>query len=381
MKMEVVNTENLKKEIEAEVKPVDKEVELINQQAQENTNEIMALDLENVAEKRQMLKSIDEFAMETMENSSRKNSLLQTTIGNLSKEGEDGSLVSNSLADLHREIKDLDPSLVNFAEGTFLQKIINPIRRYFEKYEKADGVINDILVSLDKGKNTLKNDNTTLDIEEENLRELTKKLNNELALGMAMDEQIVEQIEQAKLNGEDEEKIKFVTEEILFPLRQRIMDMQQMVVVNHQGIVAMEVIKRNNRELIRGVDRAKTVTVTALRTAVMVASALYNQKIVLKKIVALNQTTSNIIASTGRMLKEQGAEVQKQATSATVNPEALKQAFQDAISALEDISTFKQEALPKMHETIEQFRELAETGEKEILRLEKAQEEQKRLTE
>ena len=381
MKMEVVNTENLKKEIEAEVKPVDKEVELINQQAQENTNEIMALDLENVAEKRQMLKSIDEFAMETMENSSRKNSLLQTTIGNLSKEGEDGSLVSNSLADLHREIKDLDPSLVNFAEGTFLQKIINPIRRYFEKYEKADGVINDILVSLDKGKNTLKNDNTTLDIEEENLRELTKKLNNELALGMAMDEQIVEQIEQAKLNGEDEEKIKFVTEEILFPLRQRIMDMQQMVVVNHQGIVAMEVIKRNNRELIRGVDRAKTVTVTALRTAVMVASALYNQKIVLKKIDALNQTTSNIIASTGRMLKEQGAEVQKQATSATVNPEALKQAFQDAISALEDISTFKQEALPKMHETIEQFRELAETGEKEILRLEKAQEEQKRLTE
>ena len=87
MKMEVVNTENLKKEIEAEVKPVDKEVEQINKQAQENTNEIMALDLENVAEKRQMLKSIDEFAMETMENSSRKNSLLQTTIGNLSKEG------------------------------------------------------------------------------------------------------------------------------------------------------------------------------------------------------------------------------------------------------------------------------------------------------
>ena len=146
-----------------------------------------------------------------------------------------------------------------------------------------------------------------------------------------------------------------------------------MVVVNHQGIVAMEVIKRNNRELIRGVDRARTVTVTALRTAVMVASALYNQKIVLKKIDALNETTSNIIANTGRMLKDQGAEVQKQATSATVDPESLKQAFQDAISALEDISTFKQEALPKMHETVEQFRELAETGEKEIARLESAE--------
>ena len=375
MKMEIVNTENLKKEVEKEVTPAEKEVQEIKKLAEENTNEIMALDMEDLSKKRNMVKSIDEFAMETMQNSSRKNSLLQTTIGNLSKEGEDGSVVSNSLADLHREIKDLDPSLINFANEGFLQKIINPIRRYFEKYEKADGVIKDILVSLEKGQNTLKNDNTTLDIEEESLRELTKKLNNELALGMEMDEEITRELEEAKLNGIEEEKLKFVTEEILFPLRQRIMDMQQMVVVNHQGIVAMEVIKRNNRELIRGVDRARTVTVTALRTAVMVAGALYNQKIVLKKINLLNETTSNIISSTGRMLKEQGSEVQKQATEATINPENLKQAFQDAISALEDISTFKQEALPKMHETITTFRELAETGEKEIARLEGAKEE------
>ncbi len=375
MKMEIVNTDDLKKEVETEVAPSKNDEKNIKDLATQNTNEIISLDLENLEEKRNMIKSIDEFAMETMQNSSRKNSLLQTTIGNLSKEGEDGSVVSNSLADLHREIKDLDPSLINFANDGFLSKIINPIRRYFQKYEKADGVIKDILVSLDKGKNTLKNDNTTLDIEEESLRELTKKLNNELALGIAMDEEITRKLEEEKEKGIEEEKLKFIQEEILFPLRQRIMDMQQMVVVNHQGIVAMEVIKRNNRELIRGVDRAKTVTVTALRTAVMVASALYNQKIVLKKIDLLNETTSNIISSTGKMLKEQGAEVQKQASEATVDPESLKQAFQDAISALEDISTFKAQALPKMHETINQFRELAETGEKEIARLEGAKDE------
>ena len=375
MKMEIVNTDDLKKEIEEEVKPSKKVENDVKDLAVKNTDEIISLDLENLEEKRNMIKSIDEFALETMQNSSRKNSLLQTTIGNLSKEGEDGSTVSNSLADLHREIKDLDPSLINFSSDGLLSKIVNPIKRYFQKYEKADGVIKDILVSLDKGKNTLKNDNTTLDIEEEALRELTKKLNNELALAIAMDEEISRRLEEEKSNGIEEEKLKFIQEEILFPLRQRIMDMQQMVVVNHQGIVAMEVIKRNNRELIRGVDRAKTVTVTALRTAVMVASALYNQKIVLKKIEILNETTSNIISSTGKMLKEQGAEVQKQATEANINPDSLKQAFQDAISALEDISTFKAQALPKMHETINQFRELAETGEKEIARLEGAKEE------
>jgi len=371
MKMEIVNTEELKKEIETEVKPVSKEIALVQKLAEENTSEIMALDLDKIEEKRKILKSIDEFAMDTLEKSARKNSLLQTTIGNLSKGGEDGSIVSNSLADLHREVKDLDPSALDFAKGGALGKVFNPIRRYFEKYNRADNVIKDIVVSLDKGKATLKNDNTTLEIEEESLREMTKKLNMELALGMTMDAQIAEQIEQAEIRGEDEEKIRFVTEEILFPLRQRVMDMQQMVVVNHQGIIAMEVIKRNNKELIRGVDRAKTVTVTALRTAVMVASALYNQKIVLRKIELLNETTSNIISSTSRMLKEQGAAIQKQATESTISPEVLKQAFQDALSALEDISVFKQQALPRMHETVAQFRVLAETGEKEIARLEK----------
>jgi len=370
MKMEIVNTVELEKEVETETNPVNTEIMLIQKQAEQNANEIMALDLEMIKDKREVLKSIDNFAMDTLQNSANKNSLLQTTVGTLAKGGEDGGVVSKSLADLHREIKDLDPSSLDFAKEGILSIFFNPIRRYFEKYNKADEVINDITVSLDKGKETLKNDNITLDIEEDSLRKLTKKLNMELALGIAMDESIAGQIEQAKIIGEDEEKIKFVTEEILFPLRQRIMDMQHMVIVNHQGIVAMEVIKRNNKELIRGVDRAKTVTVTALRTAVMVASALCNQKIVLRKIELLNETTSNIISSTSRMLKEQGTAIQKQATEATVSPEVLKQALHDALAAIEDISTFKQQALPKMQETITKFRELAETGEREIARLE-----------
>jgi uncharacterized protein YaaN involved in tellurite resistance len=106
----------------------------------------------------------------------------------------------------------------------------------------------------------------------------------------------------------------------------------------------------------------------------MVASALYDQKIVLKKIELLNETTSTIISSTSRMLKEQGAAIQKQATESTISPEILKQSFNDAIAALEDISVFKQQALPKMQQTIEQFREMVEVGEKEIERLHNSKE-------
>ncbi|VVB71552.1 Toxic anion resistance protein (TelA) [uncultured archaeon] len=224
---------------------------------------------------------------------------------------------------------------------------------------------------MDKGKIALKNDNTTLEIEQQALRNLTRKLMKEIQLGTLMDESIEKQIQAAKARNEDPEKVKFVTEEVLFPLRQRIMDMQQMIVVNQQGVMATEVMIRNNKELMRGVERANNVTISALRISMMVASSLYNQNIVLKKIQMLNETTNNIIGSTTQMLKKQGVEIQKQSMDTNISVETLKAAFADAVEALDAINTYKQEALPKMRDTINQFKELAAKSEEQIQQIEK----------
>ncbi|SFA73042.1 Uncharacterized conserved protein YaaN involved in tellurite resistance [Cohnella sp. OV330] len=369
--MEVPSQEQIKVAIEEEVKPVPEEVAKLKELADNNVNAIMSLDLESLDNRKGILQSIDTFGMNTMRSSSEKNQLLQITVGNLSKTGDDGGQVAKGLSELNIQLKDLDPSAVDFAKHGLLGKLFNPLRAYFARYEKADTVIADIIVSLDKGKTTLKNDNTTLEIEQQTLRDLTKKLQKEIELGALMDTSIEQQVEAAKVRGEDPEKIRFITEEVMFPLRQRLMDLQQMQVVNQQGIMAIEVVVRNNKELIRGVDRAKNVTVSALKIAVTVASALYNQKIVLKKIELLNQTTNELIAGTSRMLKDQGAAIHKQALEANISVDTMKQAFTDVLSALDSISAFKQEALPKMRETINQFRELADTGEKQIQRLER----------
>ncbi len=369
--MEVTDTETIKKEVIEQVQPAPEEVTKLKALAESNVSEILTLDLDSLEKRKSILQSIEEFGLDTIQSSAKKNALLQVTVGNFSKMGDEGGVVAKGLLDLQREIKDLDPSLVDFAKEGLLGKIFNPIRAYFAKYQKADSVINDIVVSLDKGKATLKNDNTTLEIEQQGLRELTKKLTKEIELGALMDEAIANQIEAAKANNEDPEKIAFISEEILFPLRQRVMDMQQMIVVNQQGIMAIEVVKRNNKELIRGVERAKTVTISALKIAVIVASALYNQKIVLEKIQMLNATTNELISGTSKMLKEQGAEIHKQSIETNISVETLKTAFADVISAMDAINTYKQEALPKMKETINQFKELAEKGEQQIQKLEK----------
>ena len=371
--MNVCDTEEIKNEVIEAVKPEKEEVKKLKVLSDNNVEAVMNLDMDSLEDRKLILKSIDEFGLDTMQKSSQKNALLEVSIKNLSKMGDEGGEVAIGLTELQRAMKDLDPSMIDFTKKGFFGRVANPIRTYFDKYQKADNVINDIMESLEKGKITLKNDNTTLEIEELSMRDLTKKLAKEIEMGIMMDEENSDALNKAKVNNDDPDRISFVSEEILFPLRQRIMDMQQMIVVNQQGIIAIEVIRRNNKELIRGVDRAKNVTISALRTATIVASALYNQKIVLKKIDLLNKTTNDLISGTSKMLKEQGAEIQRQSIESNISVDTLKSAFSDTLEALNAISSYKQEALPRLKETISQFKELADLGEKQISKLEKSE--------
>ena len=57
----------------------------------------------------------------------------------------------------------------------------------------------------------------------------------------------------------------------LFYTRQRTTDLLTQMAVTVQGYLALDLVKKNNVELVKGVDRASTTTVSALRTAVTVA--------------------------------------------------------------------------------------------------------------
>jgi len=369
--LELADTEEIKKQVEVELAPQPETQKAIVSTVEKNGNEIMAVDLDNLESRKEITTVINDFGKDLVEKSQSRNNILQKRLMNLGDKESGAVEVAKNLEDLTIQMKDLDPSALDFTKTGFLGKIVNPVRRYFERYKTADQEIAAIIKTLDNGKKSLVNDNTTLEIEEVNMRATTKEMMEKIEIGTQLDEYLSRAIENERAKGGDEDRIRFVEEEVLFPLRQRIMDFQQMLTVNQQGIIAVEVIRKNNSELIRSVDRAKAVTVTSLRTAVTVAGALYDQKIVLEKINTLNAATNNMIASTSRMLKEQGVEVQRQAVEANISPETLKQAFADAISALDDIFEYRQKALPQMKKTIDDFRVIAEEGEKQIQRIEK----------
>ena len=367
-----LDIDGIKEDVEKSINVEKEKLEDSNlkTQAGDKAQAIFDADLNNPQEREGILKPLDNFGLNEMSRSASHNEMLATRFVDLTKGGKDADNIGDQLIELNKQMKDLDPSRVDFTKKGVIGNLMNPVRKYFAKYEKAEGAISDIVESLDKSSKVLQNDNTTLLNEETYLREVTNKLLADIELGKQMDASIEAQIQSAEIEGVEQSKIDFVREEILFPLRQRIMDMQQMIVVNQQGIVSLNVIRRNNKELIRGVNRAKTVTVSALRTGVMVASALYDQKIVMDKITILNQTTENIIETTSHMLKEQGSEIQKHSAEAMISPDVLKAAFAEALQAIDDVSNYKIQALPQMKETISMFSDMADEGQKKKKKIE-----------
>jgi uncharacterized protein YaaN involved in tellurite resistance len=284
--------------------------------------------------------------------------------------------VANALIDLKIKVEELDPSKIDFGKPGWFSRMVGKVpvigkalKKYFSKFEKSQTVLDAIINALKNGKVQLDRDNGMLVEDQKALRESTLKLEKVIKLGQLIDTKL--QYKAAREYADDEDKKRFIEEELLFPLRQRIMDLQQQLVVSQQGVIAIELIIRNNKELIRGVNRAINVTVNALQVAVTVALALTHQRIVLKKIEAVNKTTSDLIAGTAATLRQQGAAIHKQASSSMLDIEALKSAFRDINIAMEDIARYRKEALPRMAETILEFEELSLKGEKSIQKLEK----------
>ena len=135
-------------------------------------------------------------------------------------------------------------------------------------------------------------------------------------------------------------------------MRQRVTDLMTQLAVSIQGYLALDLVRRNNLELIKGVDRATTTTVSALKTALMVSQALGTQQAVLGQVTAVNDTTGKMISSTAQLLRQQSTAIQQQAGSATVDPQIIQNAFREVYGALDSISTYRQQALERFSETI-----------------------------
>ncbi|MBW0144755.1 toxic anion resistance protein [Sphingomicrobium clamense] len=263
--------------------------------------------------------------------------------------------IGADLTELRRVVEDLDPSenSKRMSKRKFLGIIPfgRKMDRYFDKYRSSQSHISAVLAALQNGKDELLMDNASIDTERAGLWKTMHKLEQMIHISKTLDAQL--EAKANELDATEPAKAKALRETALFYTRQRTQDLLTQMAVTVQGYLALDLVKKNNVELVKGVDRASTTTVSALRTAVTVASAMTNQKLVLEQVNALNTTTAGMIDSTGEMLKTNTAQIHEQAASSTIPLETLQRAFQNIYDTMDTIDQFKLQALGNMKQTVD----------------------------
>ena len=264
--------------------------------------------------------------------------------------------IGADLVQLRKIVEDLDPGKSGKLTGR--KKLFglipvggNKLRSYFDSYKSAQTNINAILGALKSGKDELLKDNISIEDERAKLWDAMGKLEQMVHMSKVLDEKLEERA--TELDVVDPAKAKAIRENALFYVRQRTQDLLTQLAVSVQGYLALDLVKKNNVELMKGVDRASTTTVSALRTAVTVAEAMTNQKLVLEQITQLNTTTAGIIDSTGELLKSNTAMIHEQAAASTIPVETLQRAFQNVYQTMDAIDTFKMKSLEAMKTTVD----------------------------
>lgn len=343
-------------------------------QADSQIEHLFTLDARQLTERQIQNRAISSLGAGAVHKVQKRNHLLAEPIGSLMKDAEDGGPVATSLLQLQEQVSEINPNLVNFDMGTIrrwlskLPFIGTPLSQWFAKHQAVSSVIQDIIKQLEEGKRMLQRDNKTLIYQQIQMREATFELQDYVNFGMVLKQRLDVRVQALEKNNE---KRRFLEDEICFPLNQRIMDLQQNLAVNSQGVVTSEIIIRNNKELIRGVERSLNVTITALQIASTLAVALQKQKRVLDSVQAVNSTTDDLILQTSSRLKHQGTAIHKQASTTMLDVEKLRQSFDNVLSALDDVSNFRRAALPEMTKQIEEMASLNKSMDAAIEKMEK----------
>lgn len=343
-----------KKDAQGTVKIKPETIVSLNQQVDDFLKHLIQFDLHD----QQFRKKVDGLhqlgAKSLKKTSVLSHRLLSRSIKKMDTDPESKKIGEN-LIQLRQTLEALNPANNTkfFAMRKFLNilPLGNKIEDYFDKYKSSEEHLNTILTSLESGKDELLKDNIAIDQDKIALWNTMQEIEQYTYIGQEIDQRLEQAI--AEVTLVDEQKAKLLQEEVLFYIKQKVTDLMTQQAVNVQAYLSLDLIRKNNLELIKGVDRALMTTVAALQTAIVVAQALTNQKIVLNQVKMINSTTEELIISTSKMLNQQTREIQSQASSTVIDVEKLQSAFDRIFETIEMVNHFKTASLPNLQKNTE----------------------------
>lgn len=232
---------------------------------------------------------------------------LADTTAHCADEGD----IATALGALRTELGALDPGQVEANTGLFARALArvpgvgSPAARFAKRLESSRSRVTPILDSLEAGRGVLSRDNITLRADQERLLELAALLQTEVDIAQAHVDALEFAID-VELPFGDPRRPLF-EDELIVTARARVSELAGSIDMTRQGTTAIETVMSSNRELIRGIDQTRELTLGGFAAA----------------------TAS-------------GAELARSAT-----------AFEQIGTALTEVDTRRREALPLMERTVQ----------------------------
>ena len=312
---------------------------------------------------------------EVIATSEMSNRLLDRPVGAMTGILEGKAPIARNLVELRHTVEDLNPARYDLAQMT-PRKLLgfiplgDRLRSYFDRYTKAQSHIQAIIRALTDSRNDLQADNAAIAQEERALWTEMETLRQYAYMARTLDEALERRID--TLATSDPARGRTLREDVLFPVRHRLQDILTQLAVAAQGYAALRVVQQNNQEVVRAIQTATTTTTAALRTAVMVAQALTDQRLVVEQLKAVSEVTSSMIESTSELLKTQTADVTAQTTGTGVDLAALQRAWDNVFATLDQIDSYKSTALETMKVTVRELTGQVERSRAYVEHLEQA---------
>lgn len=271
--------------------------------------------------------------------------------------GSAAAKVGEDLSNLRLAVTDFDPSRADLHGFAKVLKVIpgsarRRLEAYFRRAESAGSHLKAISDSLAHGQDELERDNVAIETERIALWEAMGTLAKNKVYIDALADATLAQAEEKRKNGDDD-GARTIESDLLYPIRQRQKDMHEEMITHMQGYLTFDLILSSNTDLIRGVETARTTTMTVLRNAMMASQAISQQEIVLNQVDTLNQATSNLLVENSRRLGAQSARISENAAGTGISLEALDESFRNVIQAMDRLDNFRSTANPAIAKTVD----------------------------
>ena len=277
--------------------------------------------------------------------------------------------VVKSLMDMENKIVELNPAKagINWDDplrggrifGIKLPFIGDKLQKYIQKTRDASQYIEMVNKELDEGSRIIRESIGEIDLEKQKNLEITMRSNEYLYLNSAIVKKVESRMIENKLNEKEKE---LVTEVILYPLEQKKSDLNTQIHVAITSYYGLDVIQKNNKELLRGVQRCQMVALPALNTSITMASALADQKNVHDTVGAINQTAEEMLNSVSTMVSSQSQQIQKSAQSETIKRKSIMDNYKKIEDALKKTSEYRLQAHAALKKDNEKMEELTKNA-------------------